>query len=75
MKCRQSNITLIHASLVELIYHILYDTTSVDRDEFCDILVSRQKLVRCNDRSTGLHGLFDAQKRTWFVINEEKLFV
>ena len=48
-------------------------TSSIDRDEYCKLLLSRRPLIRRDDPRGGLVGLVDAQTGEWFVVKENSL--
>lgn len=45
----------------------------VKRDEFCELLLSRRRLERCNDDSSHCCGLFDPQTGELFDIRDSDL--
>ena len=46
----------------------------VDRDEFMRLLVSSKNLIRVNEDTSGLRGLFDVNANCTFLIDEDELF-
>ena len=46
----------------------------VDRDEYCQLLVSRKHLSRCDDPRARILGLLDSETGVRFVIEEDCLF-
>ena len=48
-------------------------TSRIDRAQFCELLLSRRKLIRRDDPFCGLVGLVDAQSGKWFVLQEQAL--
>lgn len=46
---------------------------NVGREEFCDLLVSRRSLERCDDQSAHECGLFDPRSGDLFDIDESDL--
>lgn len=45
----------------------------VDRDKFCDLLVSRKRLVRSDSHEENVRGLSDLDRNIRYVIREEEL--
>ncbi len=50
------------------------DERFVDRDEYCQLLVSRKHLSRCDDPFARTCGLLDSETGVRFVIEEDRLF-
>jgi len=46
----------------------------VDRDEFCELLISCRKLTRSDDPATRARGLMDAENGRWYLIKQAELF-
>ena len=46
----------------------------VERDEFCQLLLSSRRLVRSDDRAANIRGLLDLEMGVRFLIKEDKLF-
>jgi hypothetical protein len=49
------------------------DSRFVDCEEFRELLTSRRKLVRADDRSAGVRGLFEPATGERFFIEENRL--
>ena len=45
----------------------------VDRDKFCDLLISRRRLYRADDNIAKLRGLVDVDRGIRYLIEESKL--
>ena len=54
--------------------HLKTNSRFVDRAEFLHLLVGKTKLVRDDDRSAHLRGLYDPVEHKRFLIEEDKLF-
>jgi hypothetical protein len=50
------------------------NTTFVQRDEFCSLLLSTRRMVRSDEPGRGVRGLLDMETGTRFLIEQEKLF-
>jgi hypothetical protein len=50
------------------------NSTFVQRDEFCSLLLSTRRLVRSDEPRLGVRGLLDVETGTRFLIEQEKLF-
>jgi hypothetical protein len=50
------------------------DVRFVDRDEFCQLLVSRLTLSRCDVPNARVRGVFNASTGCRYLIEEELLF-
>jgi hypothetical protein len=50
------------------------NSTFVQREEFCSLLVSTRRLVRSDEPRLGVRGLLDVETGTRFLIEQEKLF-
>ena len=50
------------------------DERFVDRDEYCQLLVSRKHLSRSDDPCARILGLLDSETGVRFVIEEDRLF-
>ena len=47
----------------------------VERDEFCELLLSCKKLIRSDEPSARLRGLLDVESGERYLIEQEELFV
>ena len=50
------------------------DTTFVQRDEFCRLLLSCKRLVRADEPADQIRGLLDVDTGMRFLIQQEQLF-
>ncbi len=50
------------------------DTRFVDRDEYCQLLVSRRNLQRIKFENENLYGLLDRETSSQFLIHSCELF-
>ena len=50
------------------------NSTFVQRDEFCSLLLSTRRMVRSDEPGRGVRGLLDMETGTRFLIEQEKLF-
>jgi hypothetical protein len=50
------------------------NSTFVQRDEFCSLLLSTRRLVRSDEPGRGVRGLLDMDTGVRFLIEQEKLF-
>lgn len=48
--------------------------TFVHRDQFCELLLSKKKLIRSDEPGICIRGLLDVESGERFVIEQEKLF-
>ena len=46
----------------------------VDRQQFCDMLVSSRQFIRCDLPAERIRGIYDAETGTRFLIEERLLF-
>ncbi len=50
------------------------NSTFVQREEFCSLLLSTRRLVRSDEPRRGVRGLLDIDTGARFLIKQEKLF-
>ncbi len=48
--------------------------TFVQREEFCNLLLSARRMVRSDEPDVRMRGLLDMETGTRFLIEQEKLF-
>jgi hypothetical protein len=46
----------------------------VDRDQFCELLISYRKLTRSDDPTIRAQGLLDVERGRWYLITRAELF-
>ena len=46
----------------------------VERSEYCELAVSRKRLLRCDHLASGIRGILDLETGMLFLIEEERLF-
>lgn len=50
------------------------DCRFVEPSEFCRLLNSRRRMVRCDELSVGVHGVLDTETGVRFMVEAERLF-